>query len=230
MKRSKNYKKAVEGIDSTKTYTVAEALELAQKTSYSKFDGSIDVIINLLIPSKKKNESVRGSLTFPHQVGTKSIKIAVITNDNDIKTAEAAGADEVGSNDLIKKIEEGYTDFDILIASPDMMPQVAKLGRSLGPKGLMPNPKNETVTADLERVIKGYKAGKVDFKVNEQGAVKGRIGKVSQTAKELEENFKAFFSTVHADTRIFGPNRLKSVYVSATMGPSFKIDKSHLVE
>lgn len=230
MKRSKSYKEATKDFDSSKFYSVEDAIVKAKELSYSKFVGSLDVIINLNVPAKHKNTSIRGSITLPYQKAESVTKVIVIAEGNDIKTAEDAGADEAGGDELLKKIEGGYTDFDVLIATPSIMPKLAKLGRVLGPKGLMPNPKNETVTVDIERVVSSYKAGKMDYKINEQGAVKAKIGKLDQSNEELMENFMVFFQAITNETKILGPNRLKSIYLGPTMGPSIKIDKTDLLK
>jgi large subunit ribosomal protein L1 len=229
MKRSKKYnevsKKVLEGM----TYSVDEALKLAKETSYSKFTGGIDVSINFNVPDKFKKDPFRGSITLPHQI-TSAVRVAVIAMGQDEADAKAAGADEVGGDELIKKIEGGYLDFDILISTPPMMAKMAKLGKVLGPKGLMPNPRNETVTTEVARVITNYKKGKMDFKLDAQGGIKAKFGKVDMDEVALKENFLSFVKSAYSETKKLGPNRIRSVYVCATMGPSIKIDKNDFLK
>ncbi len=229
MKRSRKYKEAEKKIQKGNLYSIDEAIKLVKETSYTKFVGSVELIINFNVLEKYKNESIRGSLTLPHSTGEMK-KVVVIAKGQDETTAKNAGADEVGSDELIKKIEGGYTDFDTLIATPEMMVSLSKLGKILGPKGLMPNPKNETVTTDLERVIKGYKAGKMEYRLDAQGSMKAAIGKINQTDQEIKENFEIFFKTAYSETKKLGVNRLASVLICATMGPSVKLDKNELLK
>lgn len=227
MKRSKKYKAVVGKVDPERYYTAAEAVKLAKEVSYTNFVGSLNMIVLLNVPSKWKNDSVRGSITLPNQTG-KSKTVVVVAESKDHKAA--AEADEVGGEELIKKIEGGYTDFDVLIATPEMMPKLARLGKVLGPKGLMPNPRNNTVTKDIEKVIKSYKSGKMDYKVDDQNSVKASVAKLDMTEEQLLENFTAFFEAVSNETRKYGPNRIKSVIVSPTMGPGIKLDTSSLLK
>ncbi|MBD3362438.1 50S ribosomal protein L1 [Candidatus Dojkabacteria bacterium] len=229
MHRSKKYKESLKLIDRKKHYSVDEAIELVNKTSYSNFVGSLDLVVNFNIPSKRKNDSVRGSITLPHQMDTEK-KIVVIAEKKDQKIAKEAGADEVGLDELIEKLKEGYSEFDILIATPNVMPKVASLGPVLGPKGLMPNPKNNTVTEDLEKVIKNYKAGKMNFKVDDHGSIKAKIAKLDMKKDEQKENLIAFLKKTYTETRIYGPQRLKDVILSATMGPAIKVDTSDVLK
>lgn len=229
MKRSKKYNEASKKVLVGMSYSIDEALKAAKEVSYTKFVGGIDVAINFNVAEKYKKEPFRGSITLPHQI-TDSVKVAVIAMGQDEADAKAAGADEVGGEELIKKIEGGYLDFDILIATPPMMVKMAKLGKILGPKGLMPNPRNETVTADVARVISNYKKGKMDFKLDAQGGIKAKIGKTNMEVEQIKENFMAFVKIAFAETRKLGPNRVKSIFVSPTMGPSIKIDKNDFLK
>lgn len=221
MHRSKKYTAVKDTLKGIQYSTLEEAISVVKKASYSKFTGSLEIIINYSIPSKFKNDVIRGSIVFPHQFG-ESKKIAVLTNTEEQKKAKAA--DIVGEEDLIKDIESGKINFDILITTPDMMPKIAKLGKVLGPRGLMPNPKNETVTTDVEKVIKSYKSGKVDYRINDQGAIKMTVGKLDQENSDLKNNLIELIKITDNETKKFGPNRYKSVYICPTMGPSIKID------
>jgi len=223
MKRSKKYIASTKSINNPANIGIEEAIELSKKLSYSKFTGSLEIIINYNIPLKFKNDVIRGSIVFPFQFG-ESKKVAVLANLEDQKKAK--GADIVGEDDLIKEIEAGKINFDILITTPDMMPKIAKLGKILGPRGIMPNPKNETVTKDIERVVSSYKSGKVDYRINDQGSIKTIVGKLDQQSSELKSNLLELLKITDNDTKKFGTNRYKSVYVCPTMGASIKLDMS----
>lgn len=227
MSRSKKYKKVQKLIDKTKHYNLEQAIELMPKLSTSKFDSAIEIHINIKLSQKQKKESIKGSLTLPHQVGTVT-KIAVLTTPEHVD--EAKEADTVGAEDLIKKIEKGWSDFDVLIATPEIMPKIASLGKILGPKGKMPNPKNETVTTNLKKVIGMYKKGKLDFKADKQGGIHKTIGKVSMKKEQLIENAKAFFKAVFDETKRLQSMPFKSVFLSPTMGPSIRLDKDQLIK
>lgn len=225
MKRSKKYKQVEKKVDNNKLYSVEEAVKKAKEVSYTKFIGSLNIVVNINVPAKFKKDSIRGSVVLPHQTG-ETKKVVVVTSAQYEKSAQDAGADEVGADDLIKKIEEGYTDFDVLIATPEMMIKLAKLGKTLGPKGLMPNPKNNTVTTDVEKAVKSYKAGKLDFRMSEQGEIKSKVGKLDQDDEHLKENVNAFLNVALFETKKYGPHRIKSIFLSPTMGPSIQIDTS----
>lgn len=227
MKRSKKYIESTKKVSKLPFNTIEEALEAVKSASYSKFTGSVEIILNYNIPTKFKNDVVRGSLVFPNQFG-ESKRVAVLANAEDQKKAK--GADIVGEEDLIKNIEAGKVDFDILITTPEMMPKMAKLGKILGPRGLMPNPKNETVTKDIERVVQSYKSGKVDYRINDQGAIKTIVGKLDQTTEELKANVLEIMKITDNDTKKYGPNRYKSVYLAPTMGASVKLDMSKVLK
>lgn len=224
---SKKYKKAEELVDRTKLYSIAEALELLPKISTSKFTGSVELTINFKLNEKQKKEGIRGSIVFPNSFG-KDKKILVLTDNANKSKAEAAGADYAGLEDFIKKIESGWDEFDIVIATPSVMPQIAKLGKYLGRKGLMPNPKNQTVTNDLDKVIKMYKSGKKDFKLTESDSIQLTVGKLNMDTKALTENFEAFKKVITGDLKKFGPDSVKTIYMSPTMGPVIKIAPSEL--
>lgn len=218
MKRSKRYRKIKEMIDSKKLYFFDEALRLIKDMPHIDFDETVD--LNLRIKTGKQKEVFRTSISFPHQFGS-SKKILVFAKGEKVKEAEAAGADFVGAENLAEKIAGGWIDFDVVIATPDMMPIVTKLGRILGPKGLMPNPKNETITTNLSAVIKEIKGGRREIKMDENGVVQISIGKCSHTIEQLQENFNAVFETMMKAKPI---TEFKRIIVTSTMGPAIKID------
>ncbi|MBN2016194.1 50S ribosomal protein L1 [Candidatus Dojkabacteria bacterium] len=221
MHRSKKYKNARKLVEKSKVYTLDEALDLLPKVSTSKFDSSIELHINLNLSEKQKKISIKGSATLPHQVGPK-VKIAVLTSSDHF--GEAQDADTVGSDDLIKKIQDGWTDFDVLLATPDIMPKIAVLGKILGPKGKMPNPKNNTVTTDIKDTIESYKKGKTDFKADAQGGIHQVVGKISLKKDQLLENIQTFLKAVFNEVKNLQANPFKTIYLSPTMGPSIRLD------
>ncbi len=224
---SKKYDKAQKLVDKKKSYQINKALELMPKISTSKFPGSIELHITFNLSEKQQKESLKGAVVFPNQFG-KTKKVLVLTDTSHQKEAEDAGADFVGLEEYIKKIETGWDDFDIVIATPSVMPKIAKLGKFLGRKGLMPNPKNQTVTNDLKKVIKMYKQGKTDFKVQE-GNLKIILGKVDMNPKQLVENFEEFTKSLYNVLPRLTKDMIRSIYLTPTMGPSIKIDPNILV-
>lgn len=221
-KIGKKYLNALKLIDREKRYSIDEAIDLLKQTSYSKFDGNALLSIRLGIDPRKPEQMVRGAVVLPHGIG-KERKVLVFAKGEKEVEARNAGADYVGGDDLIKKIQAGWMDFDTAIATPDMMPVVGKIGKILGPRGLMPNPKTGTVTFDVEKAVKEVKAGKVEFKTDKGGNLHIVVGKVSFTKEALKENIKA---VVEAVMRLKPPSSkgsyLKSVTISATMGPGIK--------
>ncbi|MFA6169427.1 MAG: 50S ribosomal protein L1 [Candidatus Margulisiibacteriota bacterium] len=216
-------------VDSNKKYTLQEAVGLVKQAAWAKFDETVDLAIKLGV-NTTKNPSIRGAVSLPSGSG-KSKKIAVITSPGGVNEAEKAGAAVVGSEDLVEKIKGGFLDFDVLIASPDMMGSVGKLGRVLGPKGLMPNPKTGTVTEDVAKAVAEFKGGKVEFKMDKGGAVHMVIGKVSFAPEALAKNFRTALEAINRQK----PSGLKGIYIksitlSSTMGPGVKLDLRKTLE
>lgn len=225
MKRSKRYVSNLEKLDKNKAYSAIEAVKLAKETSNAKFDSTIEVAMNLNLDTKKNDQQLRGAVVLPNGTG-KTKRILVLAKGDQAKAAKEAGADFVGDLDMIQKIEkESWFDYDVIIATPEMMPMLGKIGKLLGPKGLMPNPKTGTVTMDTAKAIEETKKGKVNYRTDSFGNVHGIVGKASFDDAKLVENLKAF---VEAIMKV-KPSTVKGAYVknvsiSSTMGPGVKID------
>jgi large subunit ribosomal protein L1 len=209
-------------------YVLDEAIPLVQKLKYTKFDETVEVAMRLGVDPKHADQMVRGTVVLPHGLG-KTKRVLVIANPEKQREAEAAGADAVGGEELVEKIAGGWIDFDAVVATPDMMRAVGRLGKVLGPRGLMPNPKTGTVTTDITRAVQEIKAGKVEFRVDKTGIVHAPIGKVSFPAENLLANAHALFDSVmKAKPAAAKGKYLKSLTVSSTMGPGVAIDTSHV--
>ncbi|MFH1861153.1 MAG: 50S ribosomal protein L1 [bacterium] len=223
-KIGKKLSQAMGMIDKTKVYEVDEAIDLAKKASFVKFDESVDVSIKLGVNPKHADQQVRSTVVLPHGTG-KKVRIAVFAKGEKALEAEKAGADVIGEKDLIDKIKAGFLDFDVSIATPDMMKDVGQLGKVLGPRGLMPNPKSGTVTMDIERAINEVRRGKIEFRCDSFGIVHSSIGKVSFAIDKLHDNFRAFFLAIlKAKPQAVKGQYVRGVDISTTMGPGIKID------
>ena len=227
-KRGKKYQDALKKVDSKKEYAVKDAVQLVKDIAYANFDSTIEVAFNLNVDTKQADQQLRGAVVLPNGTG-KDQTVIVFANGENAKAAQEAGADFVGDDDLVEKIQDGWLDFDVAIATPDMMPKVGRLGRVLGPKGLMPNPKTGTVTMDIEKAVKNVKAGQVEYRVDRQAAIHTPIGKVSFTEDQLVENFDALRDVIlRARPASAKGQYIKSVAVSATFGPGIKLDPLNL--
>ena len=225
MKRSKRYTANIEKVEKSKAYSVVEAVKLVKETSNAKFDSTIEVAMNLNLDTKKNDQQLRGAVVLPHGTG-KSKTILVLAKGDQAKAAKEAGADFVGDIDMIEKIEkESWFDYDVIIATPEMMPLLGKIGKLLGPKGLMPNPKTGTVTMDTAKAIEETKKGKVNYRTDSFGNVHGIIGKASFEDDKLVENLKAFVEVIlKVKPSTVKGTYVKNVSISSTMGPGVKID------
>lgn len=224
----KKKKTVGEKIDLTKEYSLEDAVSLVKESSYAKFDESIDLAVNLGIDPRKSDQMVRGAVVLPHGIG-KKIRVLVFAKGEKEKEAIDAGADYVGSEDLVEKISKGWLDFDKTVATPDIMGLVGKLGKILGPRGLMPNPKLGTVTFDIAKAVKEIKAGKVEYRAEKAGIVHVPIGRVSFDSKKLRENVKAIIeSIVKAKPATSKGKYLKKLSISSTMGPGISVDITSL--
>lgn len=228
MAQGKKYKTAIALFNRDDQFTPAEAVELVKKTASAKFDESVDVAIRLGVDPRKADQTVRGTVALPAGTG-KTLRIAVVAAGDAAAEARAAGADLVGADDLAAEIEKGNMDFDLMIATPDMMPLVGRLGRVLGPRGLMPNPKSGTVTQDVGRAVSEFKGGKVEYRTDRYGNVHVRIGKASFSAADLEANFRAIVDEIQRVKPASAKGKyLKKISLSTTMGPGIKVDTNRL--
>ena len=226
-KHGKKYLEAAKLIDSEATYESLEAIELVKKAATAKFDESVEVAVRLGVDPRKQDQAVRGVVVLPHGTG-KTKRVLVFAKGEKVKEAEAAGADYVGDADMINKIQQGWFDFDVCVATPDMMAEVGKLGRILGGKGLMPNPKAGTVTFDVAKAVQEIKAGKIEYRLDKAGQIHAPIGKVSFDADKLNENLKALVDAlVRAKPAAAKGVYLKNIAVSSTMGPGARVSTAN---
>lgn len=226
-KRSKRFQAAQKKVEHGKEYSITEAFRLLKETASAKFTETIDVAVNLGVDPKHADQAIRGTVLMPHGVG-KSVRVLVITKMKD-KEAKEAGADFVGFDDYLQKIKEGWTDVDVIVATPEAMVELGKLGKILGPKGLMPNPKSGTVTNDVAKAVNEVKAGRVEFRVDKQGTVHVGIGKSSFDQKQLEDNFRSFMAMILRMRPSTAKGQyVKSVHVSTSMGPGIKLNNQEV--
>ncbi len=227
-RRGKKYRAVKAKVDTSKRYSLDEAIKLALDTAYAKFDESIDTAVVLGVDPRKADQNIRGSVVLPHGTG-KTPRVLVFAKGEKAKEAEEAGADFVGAEELIEKIKGGWLDFDKVVATPDMMGAVGKIGRILGPRGLMPNAKTGTVTFDVAQAVKELKSGKVDFRVDKAGVVHVPLGRVSFGHEKIKENFAAFADTILRLKPASAKGAyIKGVALSTTMGPGIKVDPNEV--
>lgn len=224
-KVSKRFAEAKKLVDREKFYSIEEAVELAKKVSTAKFDETVEVSFNLNVDPRHADQQIRGAMVLPHGTG-KTQTVAVVAEGDKAKEAEAAGADFVGADDLIAKIQGGWFGFDVLIATPNMMGKLGRLGRVLGPKGLMPNPKTGTVTMDIENAVNEVKKGKITYRVDKEGNINVLIGKISFENEKLVENFKALYNVIlkARPTKVKG-TYIKNLVLTTTMGPGIHVER-----
>ncbi len=221
--RGKKFRAAVARVDRTRQYPIPEAVALVKESSFAKFDETVDVAVNLGVDPRHADQVVRGTVVLPHGTG-KSVRVLVITQGDRVREAEAAGADFVGV-EYIQKIKDGWLDCDVIVATPDVMGQLGALGRVLGPRGLMPNPKAGTVTMDVTRAVREIKAGKIEFRVDKSGNVHAPVGKVSFSSNQLADNVQAFMDTIaRAKPAAAKGTYIRSATVSSTMGPGVRLE------
>ena len=227
-KKSKRYTEALSKLEKGKLYSLEEAVKLVKETSISKFDGTVEIAVRLNLDTKKNDQQLRGAIVLPHGTG-KAKKVLVLAKGDQAKAAVDAGADFVGDMDMITKIEkENWFEFDVIIATPEMMPLLGKLGKVLGPKGLMPNPKTGTVTLDTAKAVSDVKKGRVEYRTDSFGNVAVIIGKVSFTEEQLVENMNAFVSLIlKSKPAAVKGEYVKNISIASTMGPGIKIDSKN---
>ncbi len=223
MKRGKKWRETREKVDKLKEYSLGEAIEFLKTNAHTKFDETMDIAVNLGVDPRKSDQAVRSAVVLPHGIG-KTTRVLAFAQGEKEKEAQEAGADYVGGEDFAKKIQDGWMDFDAVVATPDMMKVVGKLGKILGPRGMMPNPKVGTVSMEIGKAIKELKAGKVEFRAEKGGILHAPLGKVSFNAQSLQENVKAFMDAVYkAKPATSKGAYVKKVTLSSTMGPGLKV-------
>jgi large subunit ribosomal protein L1 len=226
MKNSKRFKAASTKVDQNKLYTIEEAVHIVKQMATAKFNESVDIAVRLGVDPKKADQAVRGTVALPHGIG-KEVRVLVIAKPPKDEEAKAAGADHAGFQDYIQRIQQGWADIDVIIATPDVMGELGKLGKVLGPRGLMPNPKSGTVTPDVAKAVKEVKAGKIEFRVDKAGILHATVGKANFEAQKLLENVNAFLQTVARSKPATAKGQyVKSIALSSTMGPGVHIDKN----
>ena len=229
-KLTKNKKLALEKIEDGRAYTIEEAAQLVKEITFTKFDASVDIDVRLGVDPRKANQMVRGVVTLPHGTG-KDIRVLVLCTPDKVEEAKAAGADYVGLDEYIEKLKSGWTDIDIIITMPAIMGKIGALGRILGPRGLMPNPKSGTVTMEIGKAVKEVKQGKIDFKVDKFGIVHTSIGKVNFEAEKIMDNAREFMATIQKlKPSTAKGTYVKSVFLSSTMSPGIKLDLKSLLD
>ena len=229
-KLTKDKKLALEKIEDGRVYTIEEAAQLVKEITFTKFDASVDIDVRLGVDPRKANQMVRGVVTLPHGTG-KDIRVLVLCTPDKVEEAKAAGADYVGLDEYIEKLKSGWTDIDIIITMPAIMGKIGALGRILGPRGLMPNPKSGTVTMEIGKAVKEVKQGKIDFKVDKFGIVHTSIGKVNFEAEKIMDNAREFMATIQKLKPSSAKGTyVKSVFLSSTMSPGIKLDLKSLLD
>jgi large subunit ribosomal protein L1 len=228
MKRGKHYKEAAAKLEDRKAYTLGDAVKLLKQMPRAKFDETVEATVRLGVDPKKADQMVRGTTVLPHGTG-KTIKVLVLTKGEKVKEAEEAGADMIGAEDYIEKIKGGWADVDVIIATPDMMGQVGKLGKILGPKKLMPNPKSGTVTQDIAKAIKAVKAGKIEYRLDKTANIQVGLGKISFSEDQILDNARTFFSAImRAKPSTAKGTYLKNASICTTMSPGIKLDSNEI--
>ncbi len=228
MKQSKRFRAVATTVDRKKEYTIDEAVTRVKEVATAKFVESVDIAVRLGVDPKKADQAVRGTVALPHGVG-REVRVLVLARPPKDEEAKAAGADHAGLADYVARIQGGWSDIDVIIATPDVMVEVGKLGKILGPRGLMPNPKSGTVTPDVAKAVKEVKAGKIEFRVDKAGVVHASIGKASFEPRQLSDNIHAFLNTVvRLKPASAKGTYIKSITLSSTMGPGVKIDRSQV--
>jgi large subunit ribosomal protein L1 len=228
MKQSKRFRAVAATVDKKKEYTIDEAVTRVKEVATAKFVESVDIAVRLGVDPKKADQAVRGTVALPHGVG-REVRVLVLARPPKDEEAKAAGADHAGLADYVAKIQGGWSDIDVIVATPDVMAEVGKLGKILGPRGLMPNPKSGTVTPDVAKAVKEVKAGKIEFRVDKAGVVHASIGKASFEPRQLSDNIHAFLNTVvRLKPASAKGTYIKSITLSSTMGPGVKIDRSQV--
>jgi large subunit ribosomal protein L1 len=226
MKRSKRYNAAIKKVEISKNFTIEEAVSKVKEAASAKFNESVDIAVRLGVDPKKADQAIRGTVALPHGIG-KAVRVLAIAKPPKDEEAKAAGADFAGYQEYLQKIQAGWADIDVIIATPDVMGDLGKLGKVLGPRGLMPNPKSGTVTIDIGKAVKEVKAGKIEFRVDKAGILHATIGKVNFDAEKLVDNINAFLNTVVKLKPATAKGQyVRSIALSSTMGPGVHIDKN----